>query len=458
MTEKHQDQNDTSIAQRFYDSLIVSRQISREQLNRYQQEVATTLLEYVSQHSAWHANRMAPVLRNGQPDFNLWREILVLTKQELLADYHLWRIDDIPQSHGRLILTESSSSTGIAVALPKTQMTDTATACAGFRHAALFGIDYRAPLVMLRSLNPMLARIRSYDVEHEQSAPVRRDQLWGPSWLDDSSRGPRHVMSVGLSCDQVLNRLDEIGGDAGGCYLNTSPSKALDLADHVRIHKRHAPPLKAILSVGEVATAAHRHEIRTHLDCELIDVYATAETGPLAMQCPESGFYHVQSELGWVELLNETGSPAQVGETGRVVVTPFYNLAMPLIRFDTGDLAVAGAACKCNSPHPVITKILGRSGVQLRDRKGRFISFSPDFAAMREHLGNCRWRLTQSFDGHVELQYMQTADEEKINGPGAAELIHQLCKDADFDVSVREIDVLGLTGGGKFALTQRLVS
>ena len=456
MTDTSSDKHESSIPEQFYNSLMASREISFAQLQCYQQDVAKTYVKYVCERSTWHAARLKPVLQNEEPDFSRWQDVPILTKRELLDDYHRWRIDDIPESHGRVLLSESSSSTGISVALPKTQMTDTATACASFRHVATFGLEYARPMVMLRALNPMLSRRRSHDVELAQSASEPDRSRWGPSWVDEERRGPRYYIHVSLPCDQILDRLDEIGQQSEGCYLNTSPSKALELANYVRRNRRTPPPLLAILSVGEVVTASLRYEVKTHLGCNMIDVYATAETGPIAMQCAESDLYHVQSELGWVELLNATGHPARPGETGRVVVTPFYNLAMPLIRFDTGDLAIAGTPCKCGSPHPVITSIVGRAASQLRSKNGSTVRFLPDFEGMRNHLGQCRWRLEQFHDGYAELQYMQTPDGEYIDEQGAIKLVRSFCSDAGLDeIDVREVNALGLTGGGKFAVAHR---
>ena len=179
MTDTTSDKHKSSIQEQFYNSLMVSREISSAQLQSYQQEVATTYVRYICERSAWHAERLKPVLQGEKTDFSRWQDVPILSKRELLDEYHRWRIDDIPASHGRILLTESSSSTGISVALPKTQMTSTATACASFRHVAAFGLEYARPLVMLRSLNPMLGRHRSHDVEVNAVCVAARPQPVG---------------------------------------------------------------------------------------------------------------------------------------------------------------------------------------------------------------------------------------------------------------------------------------
>jgi phenylacetate-CoA ligase len=44
-----------------------------------------------------------------------------------------------------------------------------------------------------------------------------------------------------------------------------------------------------------------------------------------------------------------------------VVVTPLHNFAMPLLRYEIGDQAEAGAPCACGRGLPVLTRIAGRS-------------------------------------------------------------------------------------------------
>ncbi len=95
-------------------------------------------------------------------------------------------------------------------------------------------------------------------------------------------------------------------------------------------------------------------------DIPLVDMYTTEEAGYLALQCPEHPHYHVQSEHVIVEILGTDGKSCPPGETGRVVVTDLHNFASPLIRYDIGDYAEAGALCDCGRGLPVIKNIMGR--------------------------------------------------------------------------------------------------
>ena len=135
MSDAASEGTEPNITKGFYESLMTTREVSHDQLESYQREVLETYVDFVTGRSEFHRKRLAPLLNSGKPDFDCWPEVPILTKAELTRDYHRWRIDDIPENHGRVTLSDSSSSTSISVALPKTQMTETAIACAAFRHA-----------------------------------------------------------------------------------------------------------------------------------------------------------------------------------------------------------------------------------------------------------------------------------------------------------------------------------
>ena len=54
--------------------------------------------------------------------------------------------------------------------------------------------------------------------------------------------------------------------------------------------------------------------------------------------------------------------PSAAGDLGRLVVTSLHNRVMPLLRYDTRDLAVWSEerACPCGSNFPIVDKIVGR--------------------------------------------------------------------------------------------------
>jgi phenylacetate-CoA ligase len=96
-----------------------------------------------------------------------------------------------------------------------------------------------------------------------------------------------------------------------------------------------------------------RSEAKRVFGAKLCDRYSSTEFGFLAIQCPKSEHLHALQFNNYIEILNSEGLPCEVGEPGRVVVSSLQNLAMPLIRYELGDVAAFGQPCRHGINLPV---------------------------------------------------------------------------------------------------------
>lgn len=104
-------------------------------------------------------------------------------------------------------------------------------------------------------------------------------------------------------------------------YLLLYPS---GLADLVRAAERRGvrfPGLRGVWTFGEVVTPEPRAIILEAWGLTIDDVYSTQELGYVALQRPGHDHYHVQSETVLLEVLREDGTPCEVREVGRLVLT-----------------------------------------------------------------------------------------------------------------------------------------
>ncbi|HDR8128710.1 TPA: phenylacetate--CoA ligase family protein [Bacillus cereus] len=97
--------------------------------------------------------------------------------------------------------------------------------------------------------------------------------------------------------------------------------------------------LKAIQATSEPVPIAMRKDMRRIFNCEVYDKYGSRETNIISHESPNHEGNLIQVENVFVEFLNEKGEDCQPGEKGRIVVTTLNNLSMPLIRYETSDLA-----------------------------------------------------------------------------------------------------------------------
>ncbi len=131
---------------------------------------------------------------------------------------------------------------------------------------------------------------------------------------------------------------------------------------------------RQIIPVGEALLESQREILERWSGAVVGDSYGLNEHTATMGQCP-AGHYHAASEYGIVEILREDGTPAEPGEEGRIVTTGLHNRAFPLIRYDTGDLAVpATGPCACRRTLPVVQSLSGRLGDRVLSAKGRWVS------------------------------------------------------------------------------------
>ncbi len=119
----------------------------------------------------------------------------------------------------------------------------------------------------------------------------------------------------------------------------------------------HSP--RAVLSSSETLSSEMRTVIEQTLQCPVFDWWGSNERIATACQCEQRGLYHINAEGGYLEFLPQ--QDASGAAVYRIIGTGLINHAMPLIRYDLGDLAIpANKPCPCGRGLPGIERILGR--------------------------------------------------------------------------------------------------
>ncbi|MEA3514576.1 MAG: radical SAM protein, partial [Nanoarchaeota archaeon] len=117
------------------------------------------------------------------------------------------------------------------------------------------------------------------------------------------------------------------------------------------------PFIKAISSTYELLTESNRQFLETAFNCRVFDQYGCSELGPIANSC-EHGNKHIYMDKVIVEIIKDKPD----AEFGRIIVTDLNNYAMPLIRYDTGDIGhFVKGVCSCGRNSGML-EIDGRVG------------------------------------------------------------------------------------------------
>ena len=146
-------------------------------------------------------------------------------------------------------------------------------------------------------------------------------------------------------------------------HINAFGSTLHLLARYMRENEIPNPGVRVLTTTGDNLSAEHREEIESAFGVRVVDYFGAGGEGThLASQCSEADRYHLHVENSVIEILRD-GRPAEPGEVGAVVFTQLDNRAMPLVRYDLGDLATVGdgSPCPCGRAHPTIRAINGRA-------------------------------------------------------------------------------------------------
>jgi phenylacetate-coenzyme A ligase PaaK-like adenylate-forming protein len=133
--------------------------------------------------------------------------------------------------------------------------------------------------------------------------------------------------------------------------------------------------LEQIFAAGEILTDSLRHRAEEVFGAPVSETYSATEITPVGGQVCSHRHLHIPPEQGYVEILDpETGLPAEPGQVGTLVVTPYglYRDTTLLIRYETGDLVrtlPTGERPECElRAIPATSRILGRAGTAAAHR------------------------------------------------------------------------------------------
>jgi len=209
------------------------------------------------------------------------------------------------------------------------------------------------------------------------------------------------------------------------------------------------PELKAVISTGEVLYEWQQQEIEERLGVPVIQEYGMCEASVIAYSCPR-GSMHVLDSLVHVELLDEDDRPVDIGATGRIVVTLLRRHTVPLIRYDTGDMAAeVEQGCCCGRPGRLIGRVQGRTYDLIHTPCGRTVPGVLFTHAMKYLKDVKRYSIVQKDLDRIEIRYEQ---QRPIHGDDLAIARKKMQEAVGPGVDLRfiAVEALAREGSGKF--------
>ena len=190
-------------------------------------------------------------------------------------------------------------------------------------------------------------------------------------------------------------------------YIHTRPSAIYSLA---RVFEAlDFPPLAIpfIITDGEYLLKEQRVLIERVFSSKVKNIFGHTEGSAVGHPCLQSDNFHFMPQVGILEVLDfSLQQDSKIGDMGKLVVTGFNNIAMPLIRYNTGDIGVwGGNGCECGRNYPILTSIEGRIQDYVVGEGGILMPLAP--AVFNYHdldwTGVEEFQVVQTVVGELEL-------------------------------------------------------
>jgi phenylacetate-CoA ligase len=209
-------------------------------------------------------------------------------------------------------------------------------------------------------------------------------------------------------------------------------------------------PLRAAFTSSETLHPHQREAIEQAFECRLFDYYGLAERTVFATECSHHTGHHLNMDFGVTEVLSGNDEPALSGKLGKIVTTGLHNFAMPLIRYQTGDVtAIRGDKCTCGCEFPLMDDVTTKAEDIVTTADGRFVASSVlthPFKPLKSIA------MSQIVQEDLSTVIVKIVPKPEFNEGDAQYIIRELQKrlGPQMDIRVETVDDIPRTKAGKY--------
>jgi phenylacetate-CoA ligase len=415
---------------KFREVLAETERLSADQMRAYQEQLLTPLILHAQRNVPFYRDRLQSLCNGAGADLSRWSDLPILTRADVQQHLRALSANVIPPHVGDISTDETSGSTGRPVRYLMNQLAVIASSGTTDRSFRWWNFDGE------KALASFVARSRS-----DAKPPEGKTEK---GWRAGTS-GAHHMIDLSANADMQIEWLQKRNPD----YLTAHSFILLEIAERARKRDLRIP-LDRIVSIGTVLTEEIRSACGDAFGVRPIDQYGAQETGLLASECPWCGYMHVNAETALVEILDPNGEPSPPGAIGRVIVTPFYNYAMPLVRYEIGDLAVAGPERgKCRVKLPTLSRVLGRYRNVFTLKDGRTVVPYIPVSRLRELISFEQYQVVQTGLDLIEVRYVPLDRSKSVDAEALEACVRETI-DPSLKARPVPVDTIARSPSGKY--------
>jgi len=229
--------------------------------------------------------------------------------------------------------------------------------------------------------------------------------------------------------------------------LKALPTYLYEMARYVSQHGEAPLPVRVVKPMGSSVSPKMKATIEAAFEGQYREDYGSAEFGDMACDCDRRDGLHVFMDQFLIEVVRD-GRPVEPGQVGKILITDLSNRAMPMIRYEIGDVGrFIESPCDCGRPAPRLC-VEGRLQDTLMTRQGKIITNDQvmDFFYSRDDVGE--FQLIEKRPGKMELMVV-SSNGQAPDGGQLTEALRDFLDD-EVDIDVYPVQTIKPEASGKF--------
>jgi len=412
--------------------LEATQWLSREELERYQEQALSALLAVALEHCPWHAERIRAAGLDPRADtvkLHELRRLPTMTKADAQAHGEAMVWEGVP---GGAQPYNTGGSSGTPLMFRFGRRRQASDAAGRMRARRWWGVEVGDREVYLWGA--------PVELNKTDRIKTLRDRLFNQLVLNAFAMSP-------AAMDEYI---EAINAFRPRCIYGYASSLAL-LAAHAQARGAdlRVPGLRAVCVTGEPLYPDQRELIESVYGAPAANEFGSRDIGFTAHQSPEGQMLLI-SESIVLEVLDAAGDPVAPGELGEAVMTGLCSEAQPFIRYRTGDMVrLSHERCRAGRGLHVLEEVAGRRTDFVVRADGTIMHALALIYVLRATPGVGEFKIVQHSTDYLEVLVVPN---ERWDHQGRDQITTGLRMrlGQSLRVEIREVESIAPEGSGKY--------
>lgn len=417
-------------ARKFVEVLKTTETLPPAKMQVYQRRLQERLVRHAKEQVPFYEKRLNALF--GPKDtirWEAWTDIEPFSRAEAQEAGDALFARSTPSQAGDYVIETTSGSTGMPLKVRSS----------GLMNLMSSSINQR--IFNWHGINPDSSVCFILDDTNRYPYP---DGEPGTNWNLVNPDATAYELSVGCNIEQQTEWVHRKQPD----ILCTYPKNGAAIIEEFQQQKLKTP-FKTMIVHGEILEQDTR-DIADKAGIKIIDRFGSVEVGPLSVNCPHGHWHHQFAEVALMEAMPLVSQPEDSQMRSDLILTPFYNYAMPFIRYKNGDLVeLSKTPCPCGRTLPRIDRVLGRERNMFIFSDGSRVR--PDMSRndYEPFLSAKQFQVIQHTSTQIEIRYVVDKPEQSVDLQGLTQLMQKILHH-DIQVKVTPENQITRSASGKF--------